>query len=94
MKPGGSRPQPRSGVSIATAPNGKVYAFGGVLDVNEDEENLEGNFNNDLNMLDLSNQKWRPVELTKKLDKSKNEEKSIDETAAEPKSSGKVKKFQ
>lgn len=70
-KPGGARPPPRSGVSIATGPNGKVYAFGGVLDVDEDEETLEGNCSNDLNLLDLTNQKWRPVELSRKSEKAK-----------------------
>lgn len=71
LKPGGARPPPRSGVSIATAPNGKVYAFGGVLDVDEDEETLEGNCSNDLNLLDLTNQKWRPVELNRKSEQTK-----------------------
>lgn len=73
LKPGGIRPPPRSGVSIATASNGKVYSFGGVVDVNEDEETLQGNCSNDLNLLDLTNQKWKPIELNYKLKKTKNE---------------------
>lgn len=64
LKPKGSRPPPRSGVSIATSANGSsAYTFGGVVDAEEDEEVLEGHFSNDLLMLDLANQKWWPVNL-------------------------------
>lgn len=63
MKPGGFKPVPRSGVSLSTAANGNGYIFGGVLDTNEDEENLEGNFSNELHSLDLTSQVWRLQEL-------------------------------
>lgn len=69
MKPKGSRPSPRSGVSITTTANGNsTYAFGGVIDAEEDEEVLEGHFSNDLLMLDLVNHKWWPVNLKTKSD--------------------------
>lgn len=72
VKPGGFRPAPRSGVNVTVAPNGKAYIFGGVLDVNEDEERLDGQFSNEMHMLELSNQTWRLVELKgKKEAKSK-----------------------
>lgn len=82
VKPGGFRPAPRSGVSVAVAPNGKSYIFGGVLDVNEDEESLDGQFSNEMHQLDLTNQTWRLLELkgkkenksTKSKEKSENEE--------------------
>lgn len=83
VKPGGLRPISRSGVSLAVAANGKGYIFGGVLDVDEDEENLDGQFSNEMHMLELSNQTWRFIGLTgkkeKKSIKNKTEKKSDDE---------------
>lgn len=70
VKPAGVKPPPLGGVNIATTANGKVYTFGGVLDVDEDEESLEGNFNNDLHMLDLATKRWWLSELKKKAEKS------------------------
>ncbi|XP_031635184.1 kelch domain-containing protein 4 [Contarinia nasturtii] len=86
VKPGGYRPAPRSGVSVAVAANGKGYIFGGVLDVNEDEENLDGQFSNEMHLLDLSNPTWRLIELKGKKDKStkskdKKEEEGMDTDA-------------
>lgn len=69
LKAGGMRPIPRSGVSFTMAPNGVGYIFGGVLDVDEDEERLEGKFANELHSLDLTAQKWRLVELKGKKEK-------------------------
>lgn len=84
VKPGGYRPAPRSGVSVTVAPNGKAYIFGGVLDVDEDEERLVGQFSNEMHALELSNQVWRLIELSgkreKKSLKTKTENKSkVDE---------------
>lgn len=70
------KPPPRSGVSFALAPNGKCYTFGGVMDVQEDEENLQGQFSNDLHYFDLSNPVWRFVELSGKKEKSKKKKKT------------------
>lgn len=71
---------------MAIAPNGKAYTFGGVLDVDEDEENLSGNFSNEMHSLDLASFVWRQIELTGKKDKKKSkkgdkdvEMESIDE---------------
>lgn len=71
VKPGGFKPVPRSGVNVAVAPNGKAYTFGGVLDVDEDEENLSGNFSNEMHSIDLASYVWRQIELTGKRDKKK-----------------------
>lgn len=72
MKAGGYRPAPRSGVNVAVAANGKAYIFGGVLDVNEDEESLDGQFSNEMHALDLTSLTWRAVELKgKKESKTK-----------------------
>lgn len=73
MKPGGSKPSPRSGMSCAVAANGKAYVFGGVLDTKEDEEDLEGQFGNDLHMLDVSSLVWRRIELAKAKKKQEKE---------------------
>lgn len=67
---------------MAIAVNGKAYIFGGVLDVNEDEESLDGQFSNEMHVLDLTSQTWRLVELKGKKDvkaKSKNNEDGGDE---------------
>lgn len=78
VKPGGCRPAPRSGVNLAVAPNGKGYIFGGVLDVNEDEESLEGTFSNEMHMLELSTATWRLIELKGKKDNKPLKSKDID----------------
>jgi hypothetical protein len=46
-------------MSLAMAPGDKAYAFGGVWDVEESEENLTGTFYNDLYILDLDKTLWR-----------------------------------
>lgn len=79
VKAGGLRPMARGGVSLAVAANGKGYIFGGVLDVNEDEESLDGQFSNEMHSLDLSNQTWRLVELTGKKDKKSTKDKATDD---------------
>lgn len=54
---------------MTIAPNGKAYIFGGVLDTDEDEERLEGQFSNEMHALELSNQVWRLIELSGKKEK-------------------------
>ncbi|XP_017480471.1 PREDICTED: kelch domain-containing protein 4 [Rhagoletis zephyria] len=66
VKAGGYRPLPRSSVSCTTAPNGKAYCFGGVMDIDEDEEDIKGQFGEDLLALDLNAQTWRLLEIAKK----------------------------
>lgn len=78
VKPGGLRPAPRSGVNVTVAPNGKGYIFGGVLDVNEDEERLEGLYSNEMHLLELANPTWRLIELKGKKDKLKSKDKEDD----------------
>lgn len=52
------------------------------MDVNEDEDSLEGQFSNEMHILDLSTFVWRLVELSgkkeKKSGKSKSGGKSVD----------------
>lgn len=53
VKPGGSKYSPRCGVALTSAPGGKVYTFGGVFDIDdEDEEDISGTFYNNLHCLD------------------------------------------
>ncbi|XP_075163531.1 kelch domain-containing protein 4 [Haematobia irritans] len=66
-KCGGYKPLPRSSVGCCTAPNGKAYCFGGVMDIDEDEEDVKGQFGDDLLALDLSSMTWRLIEINKKL---------------------------
>ncbi|XP_058066845.1 kelch domain-containing protein 4 [Anopheles bellator] len=66
VKASGKKPAPRSGMSAAMAPNGKAYAFGGVMDTEEDEEDLKGLFSNELHVLDLGSTTWRKLESTAK----------------------------
>lgn len=87
VKAAGYRPAPRSGVNVTVAANGKAYIFGGVLDVNEDEESLDGQFSNEMHVLDLTSLTWRLVELKGKKDikiKSKNAEDGDDKMETTP----------
>lgn len=69
VKPGGYRPLPRSSVSCTTALNGKSYCFGGVMDIDEDEEDIKGQFGEELLSLDLTTRNWRLLEIVKKEEK-------------------------
>lgn len=57
------KPAPRSGVGLTVTPAGLGYTFGGVLDIAEDEETVEGNFSNEMHTFDVTKQLWRLVEL-------------------------------
>lgn len=46
-----------------------AYCFGGVFDIEDDEENLAGNFFNDFYQLDLEKMMWRNISLIGKRDK-------------------------
>lgn len=78
VKAGGMRPIPRNGVNTAVSANGLAYTFGGVMDTDEDEENLLGSFSNEMHALDLSSQKWRMIELIAKKDKKTKSKKGED----------------
>uniref|UniRef100_A0A182JPG9 Kelch domain-containing protein 4 n=1 Tax=Anopheles christyi TaxID=43041 RepID=A0A182JPG9_9DIPT len=70
IKPSGKKPAPRSGMAVAIAPNGKAYAFGGVMDTEEDEEDVRGMFSNELHALDTGACTWRKLELAAKARKN------------------------
>nr|KAF6407048.1 kelch domain containing 4 [Molossus molossus] len=57
INPSGTKPTPRSGFSIAVAPNHQTLLFGGVCD-EEKEESLEGDFFNDLYFYDAIKNRW------------------------------------
>ncbi len=58
VKQVGMRPSPRSGMSATVASgSNKVFLFGGVQDVKEDEEDLEGKFFNELYTVHVENEK-------------------------------------
>lgn len=84
VKAGGYKPYPRSSVGFTTAPNGKSYCFGGVMDTEEDEENLKGQFGDELLVLDLSATSWRLLEIKTK---TKKDQTSVHKTI-EPNSEG------
>lgn len=88
VKAGGYRPKPRNSVGCTVAPNGKAYCFGGVMDVNEDDENVQGQFGDELLAFDLTAQAWRLLEVTPKTKpvgkKDKSGDMELDEPEAEP----------
>jgi hypothetical protein len=59
VKQSGAHITPRCGMSVATAPSNKVFAFGGVWDIEDSEEDLAGTFYNDLLTLDFDRTLWR-----------------------------------
>ena len=75
-KIGGRRPTPRSGVSCCNALNGKIYIFGGVMDTEEDDENLRGLFSNEVHLLDVQGggMSWRKVDIKRKKEETVTEE--------------------
>lgn len=77
VKAGGGKPVARSGVGLTVTQAGLAYTFGGVLDVDEDEETVDGHFSNDMHSFDLAKHVWRLVELKE---------------PAQPKASGKKSK--
>lgn len=81
IKPGGKRPPPRSGMSAVITANGKVYTFGGVLDTEEDEEDVRGMFSNELHSLDPVSHCWKKLELTSKKKIQKPHDVEMNETA-------------
>lgn len=53
-------------MSSAIALGNKTYTFGGVYDLEADDEDLEGTFFNELYMLDLERSSWNIVNLNEK----------------------------
>ncbi|NXN85287.1 KLDC4 protein, partial [Bombycilla garrulus] len=62
LSPSGVKPTPRSGFSVAAAPNNRCLLFGGVHD-EEEEESLEGDFFNDIYFYDIGKNRWFPAQL-------------------------------
>ncbi|XP_053255917.1 kelch domain-containing protein 4 [Podarcis raffonei] len=58
----GVKPTPRSGFSVAVGPSNRSLLFGGVHD-EEEEEDLEGDFFNDIYFYDLVKNRWFPGQL-------------------------------
>nr|CAD7424242.1 unnamed protein product [Timema monikensis] len=64
----------RCGMSVAVAPGNRAYTFGGVFDV-EQEEDLAGEFFNELHHLDLDKIMWRNVALSGKREPGKSKKR-------------------
>ncbi|NXO83698.1 KLDC4 protein, partial [Sitta europaea] len=62
LSPSGVKPTPRSGFSVAAAPNNRCLLFGGVQD-EEEEESLQGHFFNDIYFYDIGKNRWFPAQL-------------------------------
>lgn len=54
---------------ISSSNHLSAYCYGGVFDIEDDEENLSGTFFNDMFQLDLEKMCWRSVSVTGKKDK-------------------------
>ncbi|KAB0795717.1 hypothetical protein PPYR_09778 [Photinus pyralis] len=76
-KLGGVNFSQRSGMGCTLAPNNVAYTFGGVFDV-EEEEDISSTFYNDFFMLELNSLTWRNVAVGKKKDNVKRELKVED----------------
>lgn len=84
IKQSGIRPSPRCGFAFAPAPGNRLFAFGGVYDEeDENDEMLLSKFYNDLYMLDLERGRWLQIELHGKKKvvekKSRHHQKLADE---------------
>lgn len=66
VKQGGSKPSPRSGMSIVTGAANKAYLFGGVCD-DEDEESIKSQCMNDFYLLETDKGVWRNLELRQEV---------------------------
>lgn len=67
LKASGYKPLPRSSVGFTVSSNNRAYCFGGVMDTEEDEEDVKGQFGDELSSLDLASNTWRLLEVEKKV---------------------------
>ncbi|KAJ8951339.1 hypothetical protein NQ318_009273 [Aromia moschata] len=69
-KIGGIHFSPRCSMPVTTTPNNlSAYFYGGVFDIEDDEENIAGNFFNDFHQLDLERLVWKNVAVNVKRDR-------------------------
>ncbi|XP_070468563.1 kelch domain-containing protein 4 isoform X2 [Equus przewalskii] len=89
INPSGAKPSPRSGFSVAVAPNHQTLLFGGVCD-EEEEESLQGDFLNDLYFYDAAKNRWFAGQLKgPKLEKRKRRRgKKVEPEGADKQESG------
>ncbi|XP_014340057.1 kelch domain-containing protein 4 isoform X2 [Latimeria chalumnae] len=80
----GVKPSSRSGFSLAVGPNNRVVLFGGVYD-EEEEEEIEGDFFNDIYFYDMVKNRWFPGQLKrpKSEKKKRRRDKKIEAEGAE-----------
>lgn len=84
VKPSGVKISPRSSFPMCVAPPHWAYAFGGVVDnEEEDEEDLDSTFFNDLYCLSLDTVTWRTVTVGEKGGSSRMELASSDQQESE-----------
>ncbi|CAJ0937755.1 unnamed protein product [Ranitomeya imitator] len=85
LSPSGVKPTPRTGFSMALAPNNRSVLFGGVYD-EEEEETMEGDFYNDLYFYDQGKNRWFAAQTKgHKIDRKKRRrgDKTAETAAAE-----------
>ncbi|KAK3086220.1 hypothetical protein FSP39_015405 [Pinctada imbricata] len=63
VRPSGDRPSPRSGMTAVVTHDNRAVCFGGVFDNEDGDEELEGQFYNDMYLLDLERHRWFPISL-------------------------------
>ncbi|ERL87773.1 hypothetical protein D910_05162, partial [Dendroctonus ponderosae] len=82
VKLGSQHFSPRCSMPVVTAINGQsAYFYGGVFDIEKDEEVISGNFFNDFLQLDLDKMAWTQLELASKKDlKSKRRRNKEDDS--------------
>ncbi|KAH8298672.1 hypothetical protein KR018_010674 [Drosophila ironensis] len=91
VKPGGYRPKPRSSVGCTVGANGKAYCFGGVMDVDEDDEDVQGQFGDELLAFDLTAQAWRLQEIAVKSNPAEKKETSSNDVDMSDKAEAEAK---
>lgn len=75
---------PRCSMPIVSVPNQTLaFCYGGVFDTEDEEENLAGNFFNDMFQLDLEKLCWRSVTISGKKDRDVIEKRRKNKTVEE-----------
>ncbi|CAG9763379.1 unnamed protein product [Ceutorhynchus assimilis] len=80
VKIGGQHFSPRCSMPVVTSINNlSAYCFGGVFDVEDDEEDISGNFFNDFYQVDLEKMIWRQMQLSNRKDSKPRRQKATNE---------------